>query len=166
MGFQTSVNQYQAPAVAGDLLNDNPVVYHDGTGIAGANGVVAGKFVWLTLTDGQYVGSSIGKGDGTKPNGIVQRVQRAYNYDVASEATMTIGKGQAFSTVVDGEIAVVCTTAATVGQSIYVNEETGAITSNVAGQTAGHVLETPYKVYSLLGNASEANQLVGISKRL
>lgn len=163
MGFQTSVNQYQAPAVAGDLLNDNPVVYHDGTGIAGADGVEAGKFVWLTLTDGQYVGSKIGAG---VPAGIVQRVQRAYNYDVASESTMAIGKGQAFSTVVDGEVAVVCTTAATVGQKIYVNNTTGAITSNAAGQEVEDATETPYKVYTLLGNVSEANQLVGISKRL
>lgn len=163
MGFQSSVNMYQAPAVAGDLLNDNPVVYHDGTGIAGENGVEAGKFVWMALTNGQYIGSKAGEG---APAGVVQRVQRAYNFDIKSDASMVIGKGEAFSTIVLGEVAVVCTNPATVGKAIFVNNTTGAISCADSGASVEGATETKFKVYTLLGNASEANQLVGISTRL
>jgi hypothetical protein len=50
-GFQTVVNTQPAPAVAGDFCNKNPRFSVDaGPGglVAGDNGVVVGRFAWLS----------------------------------------------------------------------------------------------------------------------
>lgn len=160
--FQKSVNTIQAPAVAGDLLNDNPVVYSPLTAIAGADGVKVGAFVWHSNVDGQTIGSATGEG---APAGIVQREHRFYNTDITSSESIDVIKGVAFATIVEGDVAVACGSAATVGQVLFVNNTTGAITCANAGSSVEGATETKFKIFSLLGNASEAGQLVGVSAR-
>ena len=50
MGFQTTVNLQQAPAVAGDFATANPRASFpagEGQYVAGASGVTVGRFAWI-----------------------------------------------------------------------------------------------------------------------
>ncbi|MCV5473623.1 hypothetical protein OFN43_32725, partial [Escherichia coli] len=50
-GFQSVINQQQAPGVEGDFASANPkasLLAGEGALVAGANGVVVGRFAWVS----------------------------------------------------------------------------------------------------------------------
>lgn len=93
MGFQTSVNQQLAPAVAGDFASSNPrttALAGPAGLVAGAGGVTIGKFAWIA-DDGITVHSY-----GTaprKPDGFVHREQQGLITQYLAEASMVIPEG-------------------------------------------------------------------------
>lgn len=91
MGFQTSVNTQQAPAVAGDFASSNPraaVVAPEGGFVAGAGGVTVGRFAWIQ-SDGVTV---LNNGNG-KPDGFIHREQQALISTYLAEGSNVIPVG-------------------------------------------------------------------------
>ena len=81
MDFQNQVNTVPAPAVEGDFADHNPrasVIAGPGGLVAGSNGVVIGRFAWMTTPidiDGTpTVVNNTGSG---APDGFVHRAQQA-----------------------------------------------------------------------------------------
>lgn len=134
MGFQTSVNQYNPLAVAGDFASANPratVLASEGGLVAGPNGVLVGQFAWVepsttSDSDGTTV-TNFAQG-AVAPAGFVHRDQQALIEAYLQQASMLIPEGFPvilhnagdFFAVANGE-------AATVGASVYARYSDGAI---------------------------------------
>ena len=74
MGFQTTVNLQQAPAVAGDFATANPRAFFpagEGQYVA-ADAVVVGRFAWIDAVTGLVSNTGTGK-----PDGFIHREQQA-----------------------------------------------------------------------------------------
>lgn len=141
LGFQQSVNLQQAAAVAGDFASANPrasVVSHEGTLVAGANGVTVARFAWATsagLVSNTVVSS--GNALSNKPTGFVHRRQGA--------ALITTYLGQISNLVPQGfEVTLMATgdywvpplvNTALVGQKVFANLGDGTIRTATAGST-------------------------------
>lgn len=137
MGFQTTVNYQQAPAVAGDFASSNPrssVVAPEAGFVAGSGGVTVGKFAWIAA-DGRTVQSY-----GTAPNapdGFVHREQQALITTYLAEASMVIPEGFPVTLSRTGDFfaKVEGSTAATKGATVYADYDTGAI--NIGSAATG-----------------------------
>jgi hypothetical protein len=133
-GFQTTVNQYPAPAVEGDFASDNPFASVDagqGQFVAGSNGVVVGRFAWA---DSDGIVSNAGTG---VPTGFVHRDLQALNFNLLSQATMTIPEGYAVTLMSAGDFWARCSGPATVGQKIYASLADGTLLADAAGTSIG-----------------------------
>lgn len=129
-GFQKQVNIFPAPAVEGDFASSNPrsaVLAGPGGLVAGASGVIVGRFAWVDDQDGTTV-RSYGTFTGA-PSGFVHREQQALITTYLAESTLTIPQG--FPVVLHNEgdfwAKVTGSTAATVGAAVYANYATGEI---------------------------------------
>ena len=72
-GFQNQINHQQAPGVEGDFASANPkasLLAGEGALVAGTNGVIVGRFAWVT----NGVVSNTGTG---VPDGFVRVRYRA-----------------------------------------------------------------------------------------
>ena len=155
MGFQTTINQYPAPAVEGDFASANPRASVLPTAeriVAGAGGVTIGRFAWLSGT------TVLNAGTGT-PQGFVHRDMQALNYALLSEATMVIPEGYAVTLHSQGDFWARTTTAAAVGQKVFASLTTGEIATAAAGATVDGFVETKWSVAS----PASANELIKIT---
>lgn len=133
-GFQNIVNLVQAPAVAGDFASANPrVTYLAGPGglVAGAAGVVVGKFAWVEPSFGDEnatITQSYGT-NGAAPSGFVHRDQQALIETYLQTASMLIPGGFPVTLHTKGDFWALVTgsTAATNGAQVYANNATGDI---------------------------------------
>lgn len=123
MGFQTTVNQYPAPAVEGDFASANPrvsVMPNSEMLVAGSAGVTIGRFAWV---DGSEVNSL--STAPVAPDGFVHRDHQALNFTLLSESTMVIPQGCGVTLHDQGDFWARSVTAATRKQTIYADIHTG-----------------------------------------
>lgn len=133
-GFQAQVGRFRAKGIQGDKASDNDVEYLSYTPLSedssGSLKVETGKFAWPG-TDPETQVQVVGTG---APLGFVQRVQKYYNYDVTSEATMLIPEGFPVEVAKKGDFWNIADTAAVVGQKVFASN-TGLISKTAAAGT-------------------------------
>lgn len=134
MPFPSQVNQYQAPAVAGDFASANPrasVVAGEGGLKAGPNGVTIGLFAWIDPTSGTLVNNT---GAGA-PTGFVHREQQALITTFLGETSYLVPAGMEVTLHQAGDFWVknTGTLAAIPGMKAYANNATGAVTFGATG---------------------------------
>jgi hypothetical protein len=155
MSFQKTVNQYLAPAVAGDFASANPrasVVAGEGQFVAGSGGVTVGLFAWAVA------GVVTNAGSGA-PTGFVHRDLQALITTFLAEAGLVIPQGLPVTLFNQGDFWVKTGTSATLGQKVFASLTTGGVQTGAAGATIGGYIETPWKVDSVGG----VNELIQIS---
>jgi hypothetical protein len=156
MGFQASVNQYQAPACEGDFASSNPrasVVAGPGAFTAGSGGATVGRFAWADSNG--YV-TNAGSG---APTGFIHRDMQALITTYLASNSMVIPQGLAMTLHRAGEFWVRTATSATVGQKVFASNTDGSVKTGTAGATISGYTETNFFVDSV-GNA---NELIKIS---
>lgn len=137
MSLQSSVNLYQASAVAGDrAANDNGFAYLPYNALAATGGVKVGSFVWASSTAGEVQNSGTGA-----PLGFIERDLSHFNYTLNSEGTLVAPGGDVVPVAVRGDFYVVADAAAAVGATVYANLTTGAASLSSTGG-----IDTGYKV--------------------
>lgn len=163
-GFQQSVNLQQAAAVAGDFASANPrasVVSHEGTLVAGPDGVVVARFAWA---DGSGLVSNAGAG---APTGFVHRRQgAALITDYLAETSNLIPQGFEVTLMRTGDYWVNhITDAATVGQKVFASLATGEIRTAAAGAVVADFIETDFFVTGFpVGGTGAVGELIVISR--
>lgn len=141
-GFQTQVYNQPVQAVAGDFASVNPYFTLDaGPGglIAGASGVVIGRFAWtvppVDPNSANQVVNSFGYGSVA---GFCHRAQQGLNSTFLSDAGTTILQGIMVTLMTGGDFWVVNdgSTSAQVGQKAYANFATGKVSFAATGSPA------------------------------
>ncbi len=154
-GFQKQINQYLAPAVAGDFASANPrasVVAGEGQLVSGASGVTIGVFAWAA----SGVVTNAGSG---APTGFVHRDMQALITVWLAETSMVIPQGLPVTLHNAGDFWVQTGTVATVGQKVFASNTTGAVQTGAAGATIAGYTETAWHVDS----AGAVGELIQIS---
>lgn len=135
MSFQTRVNLFNPPAVAGDFASANPratVLAGEGALIAGPNGVTVGQFAWVSAADGRTINNfPVSTND---LMGFVHRDQQALITGFLAEASLLIPPGFPVTLFDAGDFwdEVTGATAATVGAACYAVYGTGALVIGAA----------------------------------
>lgn len=139
-GFQKQVNYQPAPGVLGDFATTNPrasVISGPGSIVAGAAGVSAGQFVWLSYIyvdadEAPAVANNFGSG---APAGFVGREQQGLIQNYLQEFSMVIPGGFPVTPYDQGDFWMLNsgTTYAQVGQKVYANFANGQTTAAAAG---------------------------------
>ena len=159
MAFQNTINRVNTFGMPGDIANGQVPHYTPTTPRVATNETIyAGDFVWVTDANGVATCSKAGTG---VPSGIVQRVMDV-PLACTSEASLQIPAGRTASVVNWGDMFIKTTDSATVGNKIFVNNTTGAITNGAAGATVTGATETAWTIVSLANNAADANGSVVI----
>ncbi len=153
--FQKQVQTTLAKGFAGQLASLNPQVYDTNNLPAGKSGITAGLAVWQKTDDNILENKGTGK-----PLGIALANMNYVNYDLSKDASMLISEGQTIQVLKKGDVYVNCTTAANVGQKIYVNTTNGTFSANETGQTVDSSVETDFYV---IEGATGTNELILIS---
>lgn len=158
MGFQTTVNQQQAPAVEGDFCSANPrasVITGEGDFVAGVGGATVGRFAWA---DANGLVTNAGAG---VPTGFIHRDMQALITAWLGAASMLIPEGVAVTLHRSGDFWVKTLTAATVDQKVFASNTDGTIKTGAAAAVIAGYTETAWFVDS----AGAINELIKISKR-
>lgn len=165
MAFQNTVNRINTYGIQGDLANGQVPHYTPMTPRVAASdtGVDAGDFVWVAESSGISYAASTGTG---KPTGIVQRTLDGVNYTITSEGTLNYKAGRKVDVVIWGDMFVKTTDSATIGNKLFVNNTTGAITNAAAGATVSGATETDWVIKSLAGNAAAATGSIVIASNV
>lgn len=158
IAFQTSINSRKPWGVAGDFFDGNYNHMYPLTLIV-KDGETAevGKFVW---DNGDGTCSATGTG---KPVGIVHRTMFIPITDFTTGATMTVPGRLACGIADKCSIFINVSDVPTVGNKIFVNNTTGAITNAAAGTTVTGATETSFRIVSLCDNTAAAGALVGVT---
>lgn len=146
LGFQQSVNMQQAAAVEGDFASANPrssFVSHEGTLVAGTDGVTIGRFAWVGPT-GQVENEGI-----MAPAGFVARsgqLGHALITGYLDEVSMVIPQGFEVTLHRSGDFWVKNsgTGPVAIGSKVFANVNTGAIATGAAGATIADHVETEF----------------------
>lgn len=163
MAFQTSVNQFYAPAVEGDFASANPrasVLATQGTLVAGTGGVTIGRFAWATS-----LGVVTNAGSGA-PTGFVHREQAgalitAWPFTASSNV---IPQGREITLHQAGDFWAIATTTYAKGQKVFASNTTGQIACGAAGATIAGFTETKWVVGPLSAGATGVvGELIKIS---
>jgi len=141
LGFQQTVQLQQAAAVAGDFASANPrasVVSHEGTLVAGANGVTVARFAWATaagLVSNTVVSSA--NAFSNKPTGFVHRRQGAALITTyLGEVSNLVPQGFEVTLMETGDYWVApLVNQALIGQKVFANLGDGTIRTATAGST-------------------------------
>lgn len=162
VNFQTSINSRKPWGVAGDFMDGNYNHMYPQTLIVKDNEdddvkVEVGKFAW---DNGDGTCSATGTG---QPTGIVHRTMFVPITDFASGATMTVPPHLACGIADKCSILINVSDVPTVGNKIFVNNTTGAITNGAAGATVTGATETSFRIISLCDNEAAAGALVGVT---
>lgn len=155
MAFQSQVYTSVAPGVPGDLATPDQAIYQAQNYTAEAACKV-GNFCFAGTDAATQAKPSAASG---QPIGLVQRVINYVNYDLDSDGTLTVPEGGTLTVAVLGDFWVKTTSAATVGQSVYVSLTDGSISADDAGKTVSGSVETTWKVKT----AGSANDMIIIS---
>ena len=92
-------------------------------------------------------GSTLTSPPRSKPLGIVVR-DMASTIPCADEATMQIEAGRPVAVAVRGDLLIAAPAAATVGQKVFANYTTGALSLGAAGGSVASSVETDWVVRS------------------
>jgi len=159
MGFQTQVQQQQAPAVAGDFASANPraaMPTPEGGFVAGTAGVTVGRFAWIQA-DGVTV---LNSGSG-KPDGFVHREQQALISTYLAESSNLIPKGFPITLMTSGDyFATANVSTAVLREKAFASLTDGSIQFAAAGSTISGYIETDF----VCTVAAGLNELAVMSK--
>ena len=159
MAFQNTINRVNTYGIQGDLANGQVPHYTPTTPLVYTGETIsAGDFVWVSDLNGASVCKKAGSG---KPSGIVQRVLD-FPMGLTTDATLQIPAGRKADVIVWGDVFVKTTDTASVGNKIFVNNTTGAITNAAAGTVVSGATETDWLIVSLANNAASAGGSVVI----
>ena len=159
MAFQNTINRVNTYGMPGDTANGQVPHYTPTTPRVAANETIyAGDFVWVTDVNGVATCSKAGTG---VPSGIVHRIMDV-PLACTSEGSLQIPVGRTASVVNWGDMFIQTTDSATVGNKIYVNNTTGAITNAATGTSVSGATETAWTIVSLANNAAAATGSVVI----
>lgn len=125
MGFQTSVKNQPAPAVAGDFCSANPravVLAGPGQFQAPAGGVTVGNFVWANPDTGDVSASYVAGYE----IGFLHRENQALIVTFLGDSTMVVNEGIPITLFSQGEFWARFAAGATPGQLVYANASDGA----------------------------------------
>lgn len=139
-GIQTSVTVQPAPGVVGDFATANPrfsQLAGPGAIVAGPNGLVIGKFAWLSYSqiDGDGAPAAANNFGSGPVAGFVGRAQQGLITTYLSPAGMTIPAGFQATLFSGGDFWALNTgaSAARPGMKAYANFLTGEVTFAAAG---------------------------------
>ena len=122
--FQKNVGFYNKTAIAGDRASQNPTVYVPTNFLAG--GVVnVGGFVWRDTTNPATEVVASGSG---APLGFIERTINHDNFDISVEGTLAIPDEGNVTVAQKGDFFVVADGAVSIGDKVYANTTTGAVT--------------------------------------
>lgn len=128
MSFQTQVNQYPAPAVAGDFASANPrasVVAGEGQFVAGSGGVTVGVFA-------RAVSGVVSNGGAGPATGFVHRDMQALITTYLSGDSMVIPEGLPVTLHSAGDFWAKFAGGATIGQKVYASYADGSVSAAAA----------------------------------
>lgn len=154
--FQGEVNILPAIGVPGQHMSTNPLVSTQ-KGYRAADTVTIGGFVWAVPEDEN---DAFVKSTGTgKPLGFaVREITNPLGYN--ESASNTVPKGFPVSVAVKGDFAVITTTTATVGESVFAVLADGTIKTGDAGDYVEDAEETDYKVVNINGGGAVGDIIV------
>ena len=145
MGFQTTVNLQQAPAVAGDFATANPRASFpagEGQHVAAAAGVTVGRFAWIDATTGLVSNAGTGK-----PDGFIHREQQALISVYLAEASSVVPRGFPVTVMRTGDYWATATVAAAVkGNKVFAKLSDGTVQAGAAGATIAGFIETDFVI--------------------
>lgn len=156
--FQGQVNTLPAIGVPGQHMSTNPLVSTQ-KGYCAADTVTIGGFVWA-VTEKENENDALVKSKGKDaPLGFaVREITNPLGYN--ESASNTVPKGFPVSVAVKGDFAVITTTPATVGQSVFAVLEDGTIKTAEVGKTVEGAVETGYKVVKINGGGANGDIIV------
>lgn len=136
MGFQKTVNDTQAPAVAGDFASTNPfasILAGPGALVAPKGGLIVGNFAWVgpqgQVSQSYVAGYQVG---------FLGRNEQALITDFLGEATMLVPQGFMVTLFNEGDFWADFEGGATVGNEVYADPNNGApLSGNVASAGTG-----------------------------
>lgn len=143
MTFQTSVNVYRGVGQVGHPASTSPIIAAaggPGAFRAEADGVYIGTFVFRDATDSTIV-TNVAPAADSAPVGFIQNVGQAI-ITYLQGSSMFIAGGREVSPKVGGDFWAKSTTAATVGQKVFVSTLNGTIATGAAGATIANHVET------------------------
>lgn len=164
--FQGQVNILPAIGVPGQHMSTNPLVSTQ-KGYCAADTVNIGGFVWAvtekendafvnsTKENDAFVKST---GTGAPLGFAVREITNPLGYN--KSASNTVPKGFPVSVAVQGDFAVITSTAATVGQSVFAVLADGSIKTGKAGTSVNGAVQTDYKVVNINGGGAEGDIIV------
>ena len=145
MGFQTTVNLQQAPAVAGDFATANPRASFpagEGQYVAAAPGVTVGRFAWIDATTGLVSDTGTGK-----PDGFIHREQQALISVYLAETSNVVPQGFPVTVMRTGDYWATATVgAAAKGQKVFAKLSDGTVQAGAAGATIAGFIETDFVI--------------------
>ena len=145
MGFQTTVNLQQAPAVAGDFATANPRASFpagEGQHVAGSAGVTVGRFAWIDAATGLVYNAGFGK-----PDGFIHREQQALISVYPAEASNVVPQGFPVTVMRTGDYWATATVAAAVkGNKVFAKLSGGTVRAGAAGATIAGFIETDFVI--------------------
>lgn len=157
--FQGQVNILPAIGVPGQHMSTNPLVSTQ-KGYCAADTVTIGGFVWavtaVTVKENDAFVKS--KGEGAPLGFAVREITNPLGYN--ESASNTVPKGFPVSVAVKGDFAVITTTIATVGQSVFAVLANGTIKTYAAGSKVEGAVETDYKVVNINGGGAVGDIIV------
>ena len=145
MGFQTTVNLQQAPAVAGDFATANPRASFpagEGQYVAAAPGVTVGRFAWIDATTGLVSDTGTGK-----PDGFIHREQQALISVYLAETSNVVPQGFPVTVMRTGDYWATATVGADAkGQKVFAKLSDGTVQAGAAGATIAGFIETDFVI--------------------
>lgn len=154
--FQGQVNILPAIGVPGQHMSTNPLVSTQ-KGYCAADTVTIGGFVWAE-TEAENNAFVKSTGTGAPLGFAVREITNPLGYN--QPASKTVPKGFPVSVAVKGDFAVITSTVAKVGQSVFAVFEDGSIKTDTAGVTLDDAVETDYKVVNINGGGAEGDIIV------
>lgn len=154
--FQEQVNILPAIGVPGQHMSTNPLVITQ-KGYCAANTVTIGGFVWAEPEKNK---DACVKSTGTgAPLGFaVREITNPLGYN--ESASNTVPKGFPVSVAVKGDFAVVTSTPATVGQSVFAVLADGSIRTGDQENGTTDAVKTDYKVVNINGSGAKGDIIV------
>ncbi|MBO1326056.1 hypothetical protein K2X14_10180 [Acetobacter sp. TBRC 12305] len=144
MSFPNSVNYNWPAGFPGAWATDNPrrfVVPGPNGFRAGAGGVAVAAFAWV-----QADGASVLNAGANAPSGLVCRAQQGVLTQYLQDAGLTVPEGFGVALAAGGDVFVLSTTAASIGQAVYASTTDGTIQTGTAGTPPAGTVETGWVV--------------------
>lgn len=154
--FQGQVNILPAIGVPGQHMSTNPLVSTQ-KGYCAADTVTIGGFVWAVpeKNNDAFVKST---GTGAPLGLAVREITNPLGYN--ESASNTVPKGFPVSVAVKGDFAVITTTTATVGQSVFAVLADGTIKTGEESDVVEDAEKTDYKVVNVNGGGAVGDIIV------
>lgn len=138
MPFQKQVQIGLAPGVPGGAYSLNQEVT---TVKLAAYAALIASFVWLDPAKDQVKNAGTGK-----PLGLAVRTRVDAQLQFGEEASQTVKAGDPVTVAIKGEYYVLANTQAVIGQAVFANTTTGAISTATPGATVAGCVETDWRV--------------------